>query len=163
MQKITPFLWFDENAEEAARFYTSLFPSGKIHSISKYPEAVPGWAGKVMTVDFELFGQRFTALNAGPQYKFNEAVSFVVHCENQEEVDRYWNTLLEGGQAQACGWLKDRFGLSWQITPEILLKYIQDPDREKAGRVMAAMMQMIKIEIAPLQKAYEGADVATPQ
>lgn len=157
MQKITPMLWFDNNIEEAVNLYTSLF-GGKITSTSRYPDAVPGMGGKVMVMAFELFGQEFTALNGGPQYKFTEAVSFVVHCESQEEVDKYWDALMaDGGQSQACGWLKDKFGLSWQITPTILLKMIQDKDKAKAGRVMEAMMKMIKIEIEPLVKAYEEA------
>lgn len=156
MQKITPFLWFNDNAEEAANMYTSLFPDGKISSISKYPESMPGMGGKIMTIGFELFGQHFTALNGGPQFKFTEAVSFVVHCKNQEEVDKYWNALLEGGEPQACGWLKDKYGLSWQIVPDALLELMQDKDKEKAGRVMQAMMKMIKIDIQTLQKAYNG-------
>jgi predicted 3-demethylubiquinone-9 3-methyltransferase (glyoxalase superfamily) len=156
MQKITPFLWFNDNAEEAANLYTGLFPDAKITSISRYPESMQGMGGKVMTVGFELFGQHFTALNGGPQYKFTEAVSFVVHCKTQEEVDKYWDTLLEGGHPQACGWLKDKYGLSWQITPDILIEMIQDKDKEKSGRVMQAMMKMIKIDISTLQKAYNG-------
>ncbi len=158
MQRITPFLWFNDNAAEAAKLYTELFPGSRINSISKYPDAVPGLGGKVMTIGFELFGQPFTALNGNSQYKFSEAVSFVVHCKTQEEVDKYWDALLEGGQAQACGWLKDKFGVSWQITPDILIDMIQDTDKEKAGRVMLAMMQMIKIDIPTLQKAYNGAE-----
>lgn len=156
MQKITPFLWFNDNAEEAVNMYAGLFTDARITSISKYPETVPGFGGKVMTIGFELFGQHFTALNGNSQSRFTEAVSFVVHCKTQEEVDKYWNALLEGGQAQACGWLKDKFGLSWQITPAILIEMIQDKDQEKAARVIQAMMQMIKIDIPTLQKAYNG-------
>jgi predicted 3-demethylubiquinone-9 3-methyltransferase (glyoxalase superfamily) len=156
MQKITPFLRFNDNAEEAANMYTRLFADGKITSILKYPESMPGMGGKVMTVGFELFGQHFTALNGGPQFKFTEAVSFVVHCKNQEEVDKYWNALLEGGEPQACGWLKDKYGLSWQIVPDALLELMQDKDKERSGRVMQAMMKMIRIDILTLQKAYNG-------
>lgn len=156
MQKITPFLWFNENAEEAAKFYTGLFPGAKITGISRYPDDMPQMGGKVLTVGFELFGQQFTGLNGGPRYQFNESVSFVVHCQNQEEVDKYWDALLEGGEAQACGWLKDRFGLSWQITPDVLIQWLNDPDKQKANRVMQAMMQMIKIDIPALEKAYKG-------
>ncbi len=156
MQKITPFLWFNDNAEEAVNKYTNLFPDSKIISISKYPDAIPGFGGKVMTIEFELFGQPFTALNGNSQSKFTEAISFMVHCKTQEEVDKYWNALLEEGQPQACGWLKDKYGVSWQITPDVLLEMIQDADKEKAARVMQAMMQMIKIDIATLEKAYNN-------
>jgi predicted 3-demethylubiquinone-9 3-methyltransferase (glyoxalase superfamily) len=157
MQKITPMLWFNDNIEEAVNLYTSLF-GGKITSTARYPDSMPGgMAGKIMVMGFELFGQQFTALNGGPQFKFTEAVSFVVNCESQEEVDKYWDALLaDGGQSQACGWLKDKFGLSWQITPIILPKMLEDKDKEKANRVMQAMMQMVKLDIPTLEKAYRG-------
>jgi len=154
MQKITPFLWFDSQAEEAANFYVSVFKNSKVASISRYGEAGPGPAGSVMTVSFELDGQPFTALNAGPAFKFTEAISFVVHCKTQEEVDHYWNKLTSaGGQESMCGWLKDKYGLSWQITPTALIELLNVPDREKSKRVMSAMMKMKKIDIAELQKA----------
>src|SRR5919206_664838 len=134
MKGITPFLWFDSQAEEAARFYTSLFPNSKIVAVTRYGEAGPGEPGTVMTVDFELDGQPFVALNGGPQFTFSEAISFQVSCESQEEVDRYWSTLSEGGEQGPCGWLKDRFGLSWQIVPSALPRLLRDPDRERAQR-----------------------------
>lgn len=157
MQKITPMLWFNDNIEEAVNLYTSLF-GGKITSTSRYPDSMPVMAGKIMVIEFELFGQQFTALNGGPQYKFTEAVSFVVNCESQGEIDRYWDALLtDGGQAQMCGWLKDKFGLSWQITPTILGKLMQDKmDKAASNRVMQAMMKMVKLDISTLQKAYDG-------
>lgn len=156
MQKITPMLWFNTNAEEAVNYYVSLF-GGKRTEIMHYPDDMPGVGGKVATVAFEVFGQEFTALNGGPQYQFNEAVSFVVNCDSQEEVDKYWDKLLsDGGTPQACGWLKDKFGLSWQITPRVLPQMLMDKDKAKAGRVMQAMMQMVKLDIATLQKAYNG-------
>jgi predicted 3-demethylubiquinone-9 3-methyltransferase (glyoxalase superfamily) len=160
MQAITPFLWFDDQAEEAAILYTSLFPNSKINKVTRYGEVGPGKAGTVMTVDFELNGRPFVALNGGPHYTFSEAVSFVVNCETQEEVDRYWERLSEGGQEQPCGWLKDRFGLSWQVVPTVLVELLSDPDPEKSQRVMAAMLQMSKIEIEPLRRAYEGKEAA---
>ena len=156
MPQITPFLWFDTQAEEAAKFYVSVFPSSKIEGVTRYGKAGPGPEGSVMTVNFELDGQKFTALNAGPQFKFTEAISFVIECETQEEVDNYWTKLTAGGQEVECGWLKDRYGLFWQVTPRILLEMIGDPDPAKAERVMKAMLQMKKIEIAPLKQAYEG-------
>lgn len=156
MKQITPFLWFDKDAEEAASFYVSVFPNAKIESVARYGETGPGESGAVMTVEFELDGQRFVALNGGPQYKFTEAVSFVVNCENQDEVDEYWEKLSEGGEKGPCGWLKDRYGLSWQVVPTVLPELLTDPDPEKAQRVMAAMLQMGKIEIEPLRRAYEG-------
>jgi|SRR5215469_6302039 len=155
MPKITPFLWFDTQAEEAAKFYTSVFKNSKITAVARFPEGSPGPAGSVMTVDFELDGQRFTALNAGPLFKFTEAISFVVRCETQEQVDEYWEKLLEGGQESQCGWLKDKFGLSWQITPDALIEMLQDKDAEKSKRVMQAMLQMRKIDIGALKRAYE--------
>jgi predicted 3-demethylubiquinone-9 3-methyltransferase (glyoxalase superfamily) len=155
-QKITPFLTFDNQAEEAAKFYTSVFKDSTINSISYYGEGAPAPKGSVMTVGFTLCGLKFTALNGGPHFKFTDGVSFTVSCENQEEVDYYWNKLTEGGQEVACGWLKDKFGLAWQITPVRLIELITDKDPEKANRVMQAMMKMIKIDIPTLEKAAEG-------
>ncbi len=156
MQKISPFLWLDTQAEEAASFYTSLFPNSKILTVTRYGEAGPGEAGSVMTVDFELNGQEFVALNGGPRFKFTEAVSFLVNCETQEEVDDFWEKLSEGGEKGPCGWLKDKYGLSWQVVPTALGELLSDPDPEKSQRVMKAMLEMSKIEIEPLQRAYEG-------
>jgi predicted 3-demethylubiquinone-9 3-methyltransferase (glyoxalase superfamily) len=156
MQKITPFLWFDNQAEEAMNFYTSIFKNSKIGAVSRYGEAGPGPKGSVMTASFELDGQRFTALNGGPYFKFTEAISLYVDCETQEEVDYFWSKLSEGGQIQRCGWLKDKFGVSWQIIPSALQKLMGDPDRARANRVMQAMLQMKKIDIAKLKQAYEG-------
>lgn len=161
-QPITPCLWFDTQAEEAARFYTGTFKNSKIGKISRYTEVgreVHGQpAGKVMTVEFELNGQPFTALNGGPQFKFNEAISFQIMCRDQEEVDYYWNKLGQGGDpnAQQCGWLKDRYGLSWQVVPTALVELLGDPDREKSGRAMEAMLKMKKLDIAELERAFEG-------
>jgi predicted 3-demethylubiquinone-9 3-methyltransferase (glyoxalase superfamily) len=154
--KIKPFLWYDSQAEEAARFYVSVFKNSKIGKVTRYGDAGPGPAGSAMTVDFELDGQPFIALNGGPQFKFTEAVSFTVPCANQEEVDHYWNALGEGGQEGPCGWLKDKYGLSWQVTPTTLSQLLNNPDKQKAKRVMAAMMTMKKIDIAQLQNAAEG-------
>ncbi len=156
MQKITPFLWFDSQAEEAVNFYTSVFKNAKKGTIARYGEAGPGPAGSVMTATFELEGLEFTALNAGPHFKFNEAISFVVDCKSQEEVDYFWDKLSEGGQTSQCGWLKDKFGLSWQIVPTVLMELMSDPDHEKANRVMQAMLQMTKIDIPKLKEAYAG-------
>jgi predicted 3-demethylubiquinone-9 3-methyltransferase (glyoxalase superfamily) len=161
VQKITPFLWFDTQAEEAAKFYTSIFKSSRIMGTTYYAAEAAKASGRpegsVMTVEFELSGQRFTALNGGPIFKFTEALSLVVHCDTQEEVDHYWQSLTAGGgQEVQCGWLKDRFGLSWQVVPRILLELIQDKDPAKSRRVMAAMMQMKKIDIEPLCRAAEG-------
>jgi predicted 3-demethylubiquinone-9 3-methyltransferase (glyoxalase superfamily) len=156
MPRITPFLWFDAQAEEAAQFYTSLFPNSTVRRVSRYGETGPGTPGSVMTVDFELDGQPFTALNGGPQYRFTEAVSFFVSCETQEEVDRYWSSLSEGGEEGPCGWLKDRYGLSWQIVPTTLMRLLGDPDRDKAERAMAAMLEMRKLDIAELERSAEG-------
>jgi predicted 3-demethylubiquinone-9 3-methyltransferase (glyoxalase superfamily) len=153
MHTITPCLWFDTEGEDAARFYTSIFPSSRIVEISRYGSAGPRPEGTVMTVDFELDGQSFTALNGGPDFTFSEAVSFQVSCETQDEVDSYWSRLSEGGEEGPCGWLKDRFGLSWQIVPKILPELLGDPDRRRAQRVMAAMLKMRKIEIAELERA----------
>ncbi len=154
-QKITPFLWFDNNAEEAARFYTSVFKNSSINSISYYPEGAPLPKGTVMVVDFTLEGAKFTAMNGGPGHYFNDATSFVVHCNSQEEVDYYWGKLTEGGKEVACGWLTDKYGLSWQVTPVRLIELITDKDTEKANRVMQAMMKMVKIDIPTLEKAAE--------
>lgn len=157
MQKITPFLWFDEEAEEAMNFYTSVFEDSKVIGVSRYGEAFPGKAGKVMIATFEIEGQRFTALNGGPRFKFNEAISFEIDCETQEEVDYLWEGLTAGGgEPGMCGWLKDKYGLSWQVVPRILGELMTDEDREKAKRVTEAMLSMRKIEIAELQRAYEG-------
>jgi predicted 3-demethylubiquinone-9 3-methyltransferase (glyoxalase superfamily) len=158
MQKITPCLWFDTEGEDAADFYTSLFPNSKILDVARYGEAGPRDAGTVMAVEFELEGQKFVALNGGPQFKFDEAISFQIGCEGQEEVDRYWNALTaDGGEEGPCGWVKDRFGLSWQVVPLRLRELLSDPDREKAQRVMAAMLEMKKIEIAELERAAAAA------
>jgi predicted 3-demethylubiquinone-9 3-methyltransferase (glyoxalase superfamily) len=156
MQKITPFLWFDDNAEEAMNFYISIFRNSRIVSVTRYGEAGPGPKGTVMTGKFQLEGQEFMALNGGPHFKFTEAVSFVVNCETQEEVDEFWEKLSEGGEESQCGWLKDKYGLSWQIVPTILIEMLQDKDPEKSQRVMKAMLQMIKIDIKTLKQAYEG-------
>jgi predicted 3-demethylubiquinone-9 3-methyltransferase (glyoxalase superfamily) len=157
MTKITPCLWFDTEGEDAANFYVSIFPNSKITEISRYGEAGPRDAGTVMTVEFELDGKPFVALNGGPEFKFNEAVSFQVDCADQDEVDTYWEKLGEGGEEGPCGWLKDRFGLSWQIVPRALPELLADPDKEKAQRVMAAMLEMGKIEIAELEQAAAAA------
>jgi predicted 3-demethylubiquinone-9 3-methyltransferase (glyoxalase superfamily) len=159
MSRISPCLWFDHQAEEAARFYTSIFPNSKIHKISYYGDAGPGPKGTVMTVDFVLDGQRIMALNAGPQFKFNEAISLSVECRTQSEVDRFWERLSEGGEQGPCGWLKDKYGLSWQVNPTVLGEMLSDPDASKANRVMKAMLQMKKIEIEDLERAYAGAGV----
>jgi len=156
MSKLTACLWFDTQGEEAARFYTALFPNSRITGISHYGEAGPRPAGTVMTVDFELDGQSFVALNGGPEFTFSEAISYQVSCETQEEVDHYWTTLSDGGEEGPCGWLKDRFGLSWQVVPTALPRLLKDPDPEKAQRVMAAMLQMRKIEIDELERAAAG-------
>ena len=154
MQKISPFLWFDSNAEEAANFYVSIFKDSKILKIARYGEAGPGPAGSVMVVNFQIEGQDFTALNGGPVFKFTEAISFVISCQTQEEVDHYWNKLTaDGGQESQCGWLKDKYGLSWQVTPTILGELLADKDQKKAQRVMQAMLQMKKIDTAALKRA----------
>ncbi len=156
MPKITPFLWFDTQAEEAAEFYVSVFRNSRITGITRYGEAGPGPAGSVLTVSFELDGQEFIGLNGGPQFRFTEAVSFSVDCATQTEVDEYWTKLSQGGEEGPCGWLKDRFGLSWQVVPALLPQLLGDPDRLKADRVMAAMLQMKKIDVAALERAYDG-------
>ena len=153
MANITPFLWFNDNAEEAMNFYASTFKSAKIGQVQRYGEAGPGKKGSVMTASFELEGQKFMALNGGPHFKFNEAVSFFVSCETQAEVDELWTKLSAGGSEGQCGWLKDQFGLSWQIIPTALGRLLGDPDRAKAGRVMKAMLQMKKIDTAVLEQA----------
>jgi len=155
-QRITPFLWFDGQAEEAATFYVSIFPNSRIVSTSRYGDAGPGPKGSLMTASFELDGLSFTALNGGPLFKFTEAISLVVHCETQAEVDHYWDKLSAGGRQVQCGWLKDKFGLSWQIVPNALIELMQDKDAAKSQRVMAAMMQMTKIDIAQLKAAHAG-------
>jgi predicted 3-demethylubiquinone-9 3-methyltransferase (glyoxalase superfamily) len=156
MQKITPFLWFDEQAEEAAHFYTSIFKNSKIGKISRYGEGMPKPKGSVMVVAFQLEGQEFLALNGGPDFKFSEAVSFLVNCETQAEIDDLWEKLSAGGQEIQCGWLKDKYGLCWQIVPTIFFKLVSGPDPTKSQRVMEAMMKMVKMDIQALQKAYEG-------
>ena len=156
MQKITPFLWFDGKAEEAANFYVSIFKHSKITSINRYGEAGPGPKGTVMIVKFQLDGQEFLALNGGPQFTFSPAVSLVTNCATQQEVDELWEKLSAGGQKQNCGWLTDKYGLSWQVVPTILGELMQDKDAEKTKRVMQAIMGMNKIEIAGLKKAYQG-------
>jgi predicted 3-demethylubiquinone-9 3-methyltransferase (glyoxalase superfamily) len=156
MQKITPFLWFDTQAEEAAKFYVSVFPRSKILKTARYGDAGPGPKGSVMTVEFELAGQRVIALNGGPVFKLSEAFSLVVDCKDQKEVDHYWTKLSKGGEQSMCGWLKDKYGLSWQVTPAILVKLISGPDTRKAKRVMEAMLKMRKIDIAALKAAAEA-------
>jgi predicted 3-demethylubiquinone-9 3-methyltransferase (glyoxalase superfamily) len=153
MNELTPCLWFDTEGEDAANFYTSVFPNSKVLDVARYGEAGPRPEGTVMTVSFELNGQKFVALNGGPQFTFSEAVSFQVSCETQEEVDSFWSKLSEGGEEGPCGWLKDKFGLSWQIVPTRLPELLSDPDPEKAQRVMAAMLKMRKIEVGELEEA----------
>jgi len=156
MRTITPFLWFNDQAEEAARFYTSVFKNSRILSISRYSKAGPGPEGSVMTVEFELDGERFVALNGGPQYTFSPAVSFVVHCETQRDVDHYWARLSAGGKEIQCGWLTDKYGISWQIVPTILPELLQHTDPEKTKRVMEAMFKMVKLDIEALKRAAQG-------
>jgi predicted 3-demethylubiquinone-9 3-methyltransferase (glyoxalase superfamily) len=153
MNVITPCLWFDTKGEEAAEFYTSVFPNSKIRDVSRYGDAGPRPAGTVMTVSFELDGQPFVALNGGPDFRFNEAISFQVSCKNQQEVDTYWSKLSNGGEEGPCGWLKDRYGVSWQVIPTALPELLGDPDREKSQRVMRAMLEMKKIQIDELERA----------
>ena len=157
MQKITPFLWFDGRAEEAMNFYISIFKNSKCVSVSRYGDAGPGPKGSVMTATFQLEGQEFVALNGGPHFTFTPAISFFVHCETQEEVDELWEKLSVGGKTNQCGWLQDKFGVSWQIIPTALMKMLGDKDPVKSKRVMQAMLQMTKIDIQGLKKAYEGA------
>lgn len=156
-QKITTFLWFDKNAEEAVNFYVSIFKNSKIRRTVHCGEAGPGPKGSVLTVDFQLDGQEFTALNGGPEFKFNEAVSQVVHCKTQEEVDYFWEKLSAGGEIVECGWLKDKFGMAWQIVPDSLLEWIQDDDPQRQARVMKAMMKMKKLDLAKLKQAANEA------
>jgi predicted 3-demethylubiquinone-9 3-methyltransferase (glyoxalase superfamily) len=159
-QKITPFLWFDSQAEEAAIFYVSIFKQSRIGAITRYDDEGSKAAGRpkdsIMTVEFELDGQKFTALNGGPLFKFTEAISLVVNCENQREVDHFWDKLSAGGEEVQCGWLKDRFGVSWQVVPTILIELLQDKDPERSRRVMAAMLKMKKLDIDALRKAHDG-------
>ena len=156
-QKITPFLWYDNQAEEAANFYVSIFKNSRILEVTRYGDAGPGPKGTVMVVSFELDGQKYTALNGGPRFKFDEAISFVISCETQEEVDYFWPKLTgDGGQESMCGWLKDKYGLSWQVTPVRLIELMKSDDAAKAQRVMQAMLQMRKIDIAILERAAEG-------
>lgn len=154
MQKITPFLWFKDNAEEAINFYTSVFKNSKVHNISRYNDAGPDGVSTVMTGTIELEGQEFMVLNGGPAFTFNPAISFFVDCKSQEEVDYYWNRLLEGGSPSQCGWLTDKFGVSWQIVPTRLGELLNDPDPAKANRVMQAMLKMVKLDIAEMERAY---------
>ncbi len=154
-QKITPFLWFDDSAEEATNFYVSIFKNSEVLSINRYGEAGPGAAGTVMSTSFGLDGQEFMALNGGPHFKFTEAVSFFIDCKTQDEVDGLWEKLSDGGETSQCGWLKDKFGLSWQVIPSALGEMLGDKDRERANRVMQAMLQMTKIDIAKLKEAYD--------
>lgn len=156
MQKITPFLWFDDRAEEAANFYVSVFKNSKILGVTRYGEAGPGAKGTVMTAGFMLDGQEFAALNGGPQYTFSPAISFVVNCETQEEVDEFWEKISEGGEKRQCGWLQDKYGVSWQVVPTVMIEMLNDPDPVKSQRVMMAMLQMKKIDITLLKQAYNA-------
>lgn len=162
MTSISPCLWFDGNAEEAARLYTSLFPNSRIDKVNRSPADTPsGPEGSVLTVDFTLAGQRFIGLNGGPDFKFNEAVSFSIDCEDQAEIDRYWDALIAGGgEPSVCGWLKDRFGLSWQVVPRRLPEYLSGPDQEGTKRAMEALLKMTKLDVAKLREAYEGVPTA---
>jgi predicted 3-demethylubiquinone-9 3-methyltransferase (glyoxalase superfamily) len=156
IQKITPFLWFDHQAEEAAGFYASIFPNSKVVKVVRYGKAGPGPPGSAMTVEFQLEGQTFVALNGGPLFKFTEAISFVVNCQTQHEVDAYWDKLSAGGSDLQCGWLKDKFGLSWQIVPTVLSELLSDPDPQKSQRVMKALMTMKKLDIRALKQAFDN-------
>jgi predicted 3-demethylubiquinone-9 3-methyltransferase (glyoxalase superfamily) len=156
MQKITPFLWFNDNAEEAVDFYVSLFPSSRVVDVSRFGEGGPGPAGSLMSATFELHGQRFMALNGGPHYTISPGISFFVNCESQQEVDALWDRLLDGGEPTQCGWITDRFGVTWQIIPRQLGEMLGDPDPQRSQRVLAAMMQMVKIDVAELQRAYDA-------
>ncbi|MCU1350871.1 MAG: 3-demethylubiquinone-9 3-methyltransferase [Acidimicrobiales bacterium] len=157
MPKITPNLWFDTEGEEAAQFYVSVFPNSEIRNVSYYGEAGPGEHGKVLTVEFALDGQVFTAINGGPQFTFDEAISFAIECADQDEVDHYWDTLSEGGEESQCGWLKDKYGVSWQVVPTGMYEALNDPDQERAQRAMRAMLGMRKIDLAALAAAADGA------
>lgn len=154
---ITPFFWFDQQAEEAANFYVSIFPNSKITGIARYSEAGPRPAGSVMTVGFELDGKPYTALNGGPLFQFNESVSFVVHCQSQKDVDHYWDSLIAGGTPSQCGWLKDRYGMSWQIVPDRLIELLQDADKKKSAKVAEAMFKMVKLDLPTLEQAHKDA------
>jgi predicted 3-demethylubiquinone-9 3-methyltransferase (glyoxalase superfamily) len=156
MQKITPYLWFDHEAEEAASFYVSLFKNSKILNVTRYGDAGPGQPGSVVTVSFELDGEEFVALNGGPQFSFTEAVSFQISCDGQEEVDHFWDALSEGGEESQCGWLKDRYGLSWQVVPSVLFELLGDPDPQRASRATQAMLGMRKLDIEALRNAADG-------
>jgi predicted 3-demethylubiquinone-9 3-methyltransferase (glyoxalase superfamily) len=156
MQKIRPFLWFDKEAEEAAEFYVSIFKNSRVLEVARYGDAGPGPAGSAMTVAFVLDGEEFIALNGGPHFRFTEAISLFVTCEDQAEIDHFWNKLTAGGAPSQCGWLKDRFGVSWQIVPSVLMTLLQDKDSERSTRVMQAMLQMRKLDIAALQRAHQG-------
>ena len=156
MPTIIPCLWFDAQGEEAATFYTSVFPHSRITEVTRYAQTGPGSGGAVMTVSFTLDGQDYVALNGGPRFTFTEAISLQVHCDTQDEIDHYWSRLGEGGEESQCGWLKDRYGLSWQITPRLLLELNADPDRARAGRAFAAMLTMSKIDIAAIRRAADG-------
>jgi predicted 3-demethylubiquinone-9 3-methyltransferase (glyoxalase superfamily) len=156
-KKITPFLWFDGQAEDAANFYVSIFENAKIHSVSRYGDEAPGTTGTVMTVSFELDGQKFVALNGGPEYKFTPAISFSIDCKTQQEVDHFWNRLSEGGETSQCGWLHDRYGITWQVVPSVLPELLQSDDDAKAEAAMKAMLQMTKLDIELLQEAYDRA------
>jgi len=158
MSKITPCLWFDGQAEEAAAFYTSIFPDSRIERVNRSPGETPsGPEGSVLTVDFSLAGEPFIALNGGPDFKFNEAISFSIDCEDQAEVDRYWEALVAGGgEPSVCGWLKDRFGVSWQVVPKVMSEFLNGPDRDAAARALEAMLKMTKLDVAKLREAYEG-------
>jgi predicted 3-demethylubiquinone-9 3-methyltransferase (glyoxalase superfamily) len=157
MQKITPFLWFDDQAEEAANLYVSMFENAEITGIERYPEGAPGRAGDVMTVSFTLEGQKYTALNGGPEFAFTEAISFAVRCADQDEVDRFWSQLTEGGAEGQCGWLKDRFGVSWQVVPDRLRELLSDPEPARSQAAMQAMLQMSKIDIKVMEDAADAA------
>jgi predicted 3-demethylubiquinone-9 3-methyltransferase (glyoxalase superfamily) len=161
MPEFIPHLWFDSEAEEAARFYTEIFPKSKIHAVVRYPEAAEEASGKpvgsVMSVDFELDGQRFVGINGGPEFKFSEAISFMIPCKDQKEIDFYWDRLTEGGEESVCGWLKDRFGLSWQVAPKKLSEMMEDKDQHKVEAVTASFMQMKKLDLAALEEAYKAA------
>jgi predicted 3-demethylubiquinone-9 3-methyltransferase (glyoxalase superfamily) len=159
-QKIVPNLWFDTEAEEAAEFYTSVFDNSRIVNVTRYPESGPRETGMVMTVEFELDGQRFIGINGGPEFEFDETVSFEIECETQKEIDYYWEKLTDGGEESMCGWLRDRFGLSWQVVPTGMEEVFADPDPERADRAMKAMLQMRKLDLAALKAAADGAPAA---
>jgi predicted 3-demethylubiquinone-9 3-methyltransferase (glyoxalase superfamily) len=163
MQRITPCLWFDGRAEEATEFYTSIFKDSRVGKIARYGEAGPGKPGSVMTVTFEIEGQEFMGLNGGPQFQFSPAISFVIHCKSQKRVDYYWDRLLEGGAPQQCGWLTDKFGMSWQIVPNILPKLLKDKDPERSQRVMQAMLQMVKLDVKALKEAAKEGGGKSPK